>query len=48
MVLAAIWHYWIAVAVIFGAILFLVATIIGYLVKVVRPKYPPRGYRGQA
>ncbi|MCU1500064.1 MAG: hypothetical protein JWM47_4017 [Acidimicrobiales bacterium] len=37
------WHYWIALPLVLGALLFVVATIIGYLTKVVRPKYPPRG-----
>ena len=43
MLLAQVWTYWIGVAVVLGAIAFVIATIIGYLVKVVRPKYPPRG-----
>ena len=38
-----VWHFWIAVPLAAGAILFGVATIIGYLQKVVRPKYPSRG-----
>lgn len=38
-----VWHYWIAVPLTLGAILFGVATIVGYLTKVVKPKYPPRG-----
>ena len=45
MLLAQIWHFWIALPVMAGAILFVVATIVGYLNKVVRPKYPPRGQR---
>ena len=43
MLFAEVWHYWIAVPLVAGAILFFVVTIIGYLTKVVRPKYPPRG-----
>jgi len=43
MLFAEVWHYWIAVPLVAGAILFAVVTIIGYLTKVVRPKYPPRG-----
>ena len=43
MTFAQIWTYWIAVPVTAGAVLFVLATIIGYLMKVVRPKYPPRG-----
>ena len=42
MLLAQVWHFWIAVPLVFGAIAFVLATIVGYLVKVVRPKYPPR------
>jgi hypothetical protein len=38
-----VWHYWIAVPLVVGAVLMIVATIVGYLNKVVRPKYPPRG-----
>jgi uncharacterized membrane protein YpjA len=37
-----VWHYWIAVPLVVGAVLFIVATLIGYLVNVVKPKYPPR------
>ena len=43
MLLAKVWHFWIAVPLVAGAVLFVVATIVGYLVNVVRPKYPPRG-----
>ena len=38
-----VWHFWIAVPLVAGAILFGVALIVGYLTKVVKPKYPPRG-----
>lgn len=37
---AKVWHYWIAPVLVFGAVLAVVATIIGYFVKVVRPKHP--------
>jgi hypothetical protein len=43
MLLAQVWHFWIAVPLALGAVLFGVAMVIGYLNKVVRPKYPPRG-----
>ena len=43
MLLAQVWHYWIAVPLVAGAILFGIATLVGYLVNVVKPKYPPRG-----
>jgi len=39
---AVVWHYWIAVALTIPAILLILATIIGYLVKVVGPRYPRR------
>ncbi len=37
---AVVWHYWIAVALVIPALLFVVVTIIGYLTKVSRPRYP--------
>ncbi|MCB1029756.1 MAG: hypothetical protein KDA95_00375 [Acidimicrobiales bacterium] len=37
-----VWHFWIAVPLAAGALLFVVATIIGYLLKVVRPQHPTR------
>ena len=43
MLLAKVWHFWIAVPLVFGAVMFGYALIVGYLNKVVRPKYPPRG-----
>ena len=43
MLLAQLWTFWIAVPLAAGAILFVLATVVGYLNKVVRPKYPPRG-----
>ena len=43
MLLAKVWHFWIAMPLVAGAVLFGLATIGGYLTKVVRPKYPPRG-----
>jgi uncharacterized membrane protein YpjA len=38
-----VWHFWIAVPLVAGAIFFILAVIVGYLVNVVKPKYPPRG-----
>ena len=37
---AAVWHYWIAVVLALGGILFVITTIIGYVNKVTRPRYP--------
>lgn len=36
---APVWHFWIAVFLTFPAVLLVLATVIGYLVKVVAPKY---------
>jgi hypothetical protein len=43
MLFAQVWHFWLALPIAAGAIAFVIATAIGYLTKVVRPKYPPRG-----
>jgi hypothetical protein len=43
MLFAQVWHYWLALPIAVGAIFFVIATAVGYLNKVVRPKYPPRG-----
>lgn len=40
LVAAQVWHFWIAPAVTALAVLLVIATVIGYLVKVVAPKYP--------
>ncbi len=40
---APVWHFWLAVPLVFGGVLFGISLIVGYLNKVVRPKYPPRG-----
>lgn len=41
-VLAVVWHYWIAIPLVAGALLAIVATVAGYLVKVQSMKYPRR------
>lgn len=38
--LAVVWHYWIGVALVIGAVLTLVAIGFGYLRKVESPRYP--------
>jgi hypothetical protein len=45
MVLAAnVWHWWIGVVLSGGAVLTVIASVVGYLVKVQGPKYRrPRG-----
>jgi len=45
MLLAKIWTFWLAVPLAAGAVLFGLATIGGYVAKVIRPKYPARGQR---
>lgn len=42
MTLAVVWHYWIGVALAIPAILLVIATIAGYIIKVSRPRYPKR------
>ena len=37
---AEVWHYWIGIAILLPSLLAVVATIIGYLVKVTSNKYP--------
>ena len=40
MILAVVWHFWIAVPLAVGAIVLLVATVLGYLNKVTSTRYP--------
>lgn len=43
MVLASqVWHFWIAVAITVPSVILVVATIIGYLMKVSKTRYPNR------
>lgn len=42
MTLSVVWHYWIAVALVVPALALVVATLIGYVVKVSKPRYPNR------
>jgi hypothetical protein len=41
-VLGQVWTFWIAVALVVPSILLIVGIIIGYLYKVVMPRYPRR------
>ena len=40
MLAAKVWHYWIGIAILLPALLGVVFTVIGYLVKVTSNKYP--------
>lgn len=42
MLAAVVWTFWMAVAITALAVIALIATVAGYLAKVVKPKYPPR------
>ena len=42
---APVWHYWIGVVLFLGAVLTVVALVVGYLAKVQSPQYPRRGQR---
>ena len=37
---AKVWHYWVAFPLIAAGVLSVVGIIVGYLVKVVGPRYP--------
>ena len=39
---AVVWHYWIGVVLFFGALLTVIATVVGYLAKVQSLKYPKK------
>lgn len=43
LVLAAkVWHYWISIPLVVGAVGLLLALLVGYIVRVVAPRYPRR------
>lgn len=35
-----VWHYWLGVALFIPAVLIVIGIVIGYLIKVVAPRYP--------
>ena len=37
---AKVWHYWIGVVLVIASVLAVLATVIGYLVRVQAPQYP--------
>jgi hypothetical protein len=39
---AVVWHYWIAVPLAAGSVLFVIMTIAGYVKNVSRYRYPPK------
>jgi hypothetical protein len=39
---AKVWHYWISIALLIPILLVVVAVLVGYLIKVVGPRYPRR------
>jgi hypothetical protein len=45
MALAVVWHFWIGLFLVFAAVLLVPAIVVGYLNKVVRPRYPSRAQR---
>ena len=46
LIAAVVWHWWIALALVLGAVPLVIATIVGYFTKVVAPRYGPRRQRG--
>ena len=39
---ARVWHAWIAFPLFFGAVALVLALVVGYVTKVVAPRYPRR------
>ena len=39
---AKVWHYWVGIAILLPALVAVLATLVGYLVKVTAQKYPRR------
>ncbi len=42
---AVVWHWWIALALVLGVVPAVIATIVGYFMKVVAPRYNARHQR---
>lgn len=42
MIAAAVWHWWLSVALVAGGVLFVLATVGGYLSQVSKDRYPRR------
>lgn len=40
--LAVVWHFWIAPILVGSGVLLIIATIVGYLNKVSKPRYAPK------
>jgi len=40
MVLAVVWHFWIAVLIVIPTVILVIATIVKYVTKVSKPRYP--------
>jgi hypothetical protein len=40
MVFAVVWHFWVGLVLVIGAIAFVAASVGGYLYKVTRSRYP--------
>jgi len=37
---AVVWHYWLSIPLAAGAILWVISTIVGYLMNVTKTRYP--------
>lgn len=42
MIAAVVWHWWLSVFLVFGGVLFILASIGGYLMLVSKDRYPRR------
>lgn len=45
LIAAVVWHWWIALLLVVGTVPLVIATIVGYFVKVVAPRYSSRQQR---
>lgn len=42
MIAAVVWHWWLSVFLVFGSVVFVLATVAGYLAQVSKDRYPRR------
>ncbi len=42
LIAAMVWHWWIALLLVLGTVPVVIATIVGYVTKVIAPRYGPR------
>ena len=45
LIAAVVWHWWIALALVLGTVPLVIGTVVGYITKVVAPRYNSRQQR---